>query len=271
MKILTWNILHGGGRRVAQIAVELVERAPDLIVLSEFRGKMAGQLRGILAEHGWQHQALAGDDLPGEANAVLIASRWKVEARPLEGNPVPRRALEVRLPERDLTVIGCHIPDQPGATDRVGCWRAITNRAKNLSDAQVVVIGDFNTGRHLEDEVGRGFSNVEALGALWTCGYRDAFRLKYPDAREASWADRSLDPGTADVRQTGFKSLQNRELQQSVPLRGVVLGAVRIDGAWVSQRLANSVSQAKYDHAVRQSGVSDHSIFTLELNDAKER
>lgn len=271
MKILTWNILHGGGRRVAQIAVELVERQPDVIVLSEFRGKMAGQLRSILAEHGWQHQALAGDRLPGEGNAVLIASRWHIETRELEDNPVPRRALEVRIPEHDVVVIGCHVPDQPGATDRIGCWRAITNRAKNLSDAQVVVIGDFNTGRHLEDEVGRGFSNVEALGLLWTHGYRDAFRLKHPDAREASWADRSIDAGTTNVQETGFKSLQNRELQHTSPKRGVVLGAVRIDGAWVSQRLTNAVTTAEYDHTVRRLGVSDHSIFTLELQHSKER
>lgn len=266
MKILTWNILHGGGRRVALIAVELVERQPDVIVLSEFRGNMAGQIRAVLAEHGWRHQALAGEGLQGDGNAVLVASRHAMVSRPVEANPVPRRAVEVCLCDANLYLIGCHIPDQPGATERLGCWRAITNRAKNLSDAQVVVIGDFNTGRHFQDEVGRGFSNVEALGMLWTHGYRDAFRLLHPNASEASWADRSLEPGQETIRETGFKPLKDSMLRDGGDAHRVVLGAVRIDGAWVSQRLVAGVRRAEYDHSVRRTGVSDHSIFTLEID-----
>lgn len=265
MKILTWNILHGGGKRAANITVEIIERSPDVMVLSEFRGKMAGQLRAMLSEHGWRYQVLAGEGQPGEANAVLIASRTPVMGRPLDENPVPRRAVEAYLPDVDLTVMGCHVPDQPGATERLGCWRAITNRAKNLSDAQVVVIGDFNTGRHLEDEVGRGFSNVEALGTLWTHGYRDAFRLLHPGSKEASWSDRSLDEGTATIRRTRFNPLKDSGLHTPDTFAGVVLGAVRIDGAWVSHRLTNAITRAEYDHEVRRQGVSDHSIFMLEI------
>lgn len=265
MKILTWNILHGGGRRTANIAVELVERQPDVVVLSEFRGKMAGQVRAVLAEHGWRHQALAGGEVSGDANAVLVASKSPLTASPLEGNPVPRRAIEAYIAASDIYVIGCHVPDQPGTTERVGCWRAIVNRAKNLSDAKVVVIGDFNTGRHLQDEVGRGFSNVEALGNLWTAGYRDAFRLLHPQARDASWADRSIDSAQSQVQSSRFKHLQDRELRGPATGKGVVLGAVRIDGAWVSHALVGAVNEAAYDHQVRRDGVSDHSIFTLEL------
>lgn len=227
---------------------------------------MAGQIRAMLSDHGWKHQVLAGEGLRGEGNAVLIASRYEVEGRELEGNPVPRRAVEVRVEKVGLHIIGCHVPDQPGGTDRVGCWRAITNRAKNLSDAQVVVIGDFNTGRHFQDEVGRGFSNVEALGTLWTHGYRDAFRVLHPKASEASWADRSLDPGQETIRKTGFKPLKDSTLRKDDLPPRVMLGAVRIDGAWVSSRLVSGVRSAEYDHGVRREGVSDHSIFTLEID-----
>ncbi|MBZ0171544.1 MAG: hypothetical protein K8E66_04120, partial [Phycisphaerales bacterium] len=60
MKLLTWNILHGGGpERLCWIALALLDWAPDVIALTEFRARRGGSLRGVLADHGWPHQALS--------------------------------------------------------------------------------------------------------------------------------------------------------------------------------------------------------------------
>ena len=37
MKLLSWNILQGGGRRADGIAKVLLEHAPDIITLQEYR------------------------------------------------------------------------------------------------------------------------------------------------------------------------------------------------------------------------------------------
>jgi hypothetical protein len=58
MRILAWNILHGGsGRRLPEIVLALLGHRPDVVVLSEFRARLGGQIRGILADHGLSHQA----------------------------------------------------------------------------------------------------------------------------------------------------------------------------------------------------------------------
>ena len=37
MRIVSWNIRAGGGRRIARIADQIARWAPDVVALSEFR------------------------------------------------------------------------------------------------------------------------------------------------------------------------------------------------------------------------------------------
>jgi len=47
MKLLTWNIKHGGSSRINNILQTLVNHDPDLIVLTEFRVKNELQMRSV--------------------------------------------------------------------------------------------------------------------------------------------------------------------------------------------------------------------------------
>jgi exodeoxyribonuclease III len=53
MRLVTWNLQHGGGRRIDQIAVALLPYDADVLVLSEYRNNVSGDdLRARLKEDG---------------------------------------------------------------------------------------------------------------------------------------------------------------------------------------------------------------------------
>src|SRR5215831_10851612 len=55
MKLLTWNIRHGGGTRLPCIVEELAAYDADVIALTEYRARPGKELRSALFERGWLH------------------------------------------------------------------------------------------------------------------------------------------------------------------------------------------------------------------------
>ena len=111
MKIMAWNILHGGGRnRTPRIALALLEHAPDVVVLSEFRTTTGGQIAGILYDHGWKFQ-VNSDPGPG-VNGLLVASRNPIEPGESPPGGLPSaRWLDVNFSSGDLSLTAVHVPD----------------------------------------------------------------------------------------------------------------------------------------------------------------
>lgn len=240
VRILAWNILHGGGaRRLPEIVLSLLAHEPDVVVLTEFRSRLGGQIRGVLADHGLTHQAAT--PTPQGSNGLLIASRERLSLRDdaPKGHPAARRPcwrdrwLEVRLP--NFTLSGVHVPDDGRPTDRAAYWQSLVAFARARRDEPVLLIGDFNTGRHRADEEGATFSCTAQLGALWTLGYRDAWRELNPTARESTWVS---------------------------PLGG----GFRIDAAHVSAPLLPRLRGARHSDRERVEGVSDHSAVLIDLD-----
>src|ERR1043166_5834879 len=108
MRILTWNILHGGGpARLPEIILSLVRHKPDLLVLTEFRAPRGSQIRAVLADHGLSPQLAPPDDR-NNSNATLTAARHALEPD-LHDQPPPNsrgRWLAARMPAHDLHVLG---------------------------------------------------------------------------------------------------------------------------------------------------------------------
>ncbi|MCC6677304.1 MAG: endonuclease/exonuclease/phosphatase family protein [Phycisphaerales bacterium] len=233
MKLLAWNILHGGGaRRMPQIALSLLEHDADIVVLTEYRRTVGGQIRAVLDDHGWRHQ-VSTEPAQG-VNGILIASRWPLEFRPFEAAEASGRLLQAVLPQADTTIIAAHVPDRSAPRARTGCWRALLNLARACRAGDAIVLGDFNTGRHQLDESGATFNCTALLGELSAMGYADAWRLMNPDGREFSW-------------------------------RSSIGNGFRIDAAFVSPSLRPRVRAASYSHAERENRVSDHSALLLSL------
>jgi len=226
---MTWNILHGGGAaRLPAIILELVEQAADVVVITEYRTTTGGQLRGIMADHGWEHQICS--DPPPRCNGVLIASRTPLTSP----QSCSRLHIETELPEMGLALVGLHIPSKGGSTARNSLWKQTLAIARRRADEPCIIIGDFNTGRHFLDEEGATFRQTANLGHLVALGYTDAWRTLHPDRKEASWVSHEGQ---------GF----------------------RLDHAFVSASLSGRVADARYEQKARKKGLSDHASLSITL------
>lgn len=264
MRILFWNILHGGGtRRTPEIALALLDWAAEVIVLCEFRTTLGGQLRGVLADHGWEHQV--STDPPEGRNGLLVASKLPIERVPSVGDGVEQRLIGVRVVEHDVLVLGAHVPPleaQDGEAQAV--WKCLLQAARDGAEGKTLVIGDLNAGRRWQDEAGvlgtRRLSKedsalqrvgTECMGRLWLMGYRDWWREhKGPSGARGGGA---AGGGAADPEFSWF-SHEGR--------------GVRIDHALVSARLAARVGGVRYEHWVREERVSDHAALVVEISAA---
>lgn len=229
MRVAIWNILHGGGpRRVPELALQTLSFAADIVILSEWRRARGGQLAGVLADHGLSTQAASHDD--PSRNAVLIASR-------IAGEPMPLGAPHGRIAgltlAGGLAVVGVHVPPQPGSSASNAVWSDLVAIARRCRDGLALLAGDFNAGKTDLDGAVPQSQRVH-LGRLASLGYIDAWRLRHPSSAEHSWSDG----------------------------RG---RSSRVDHALLSGALAGHLVGARYEHAVRERGLSDHSALMVDL------
>lgn len=247
LRVCAWNILHGGGtRRIPEIALALLAIDADVFVLCEYRRRMGGQLRGVLADHGWRHQVCT--EPPEGVNGMLVAGRVALRAVDA-GAPSPQRFLAVSVPDAGVQIAGVHIPDDSRPTARRAAWRHLVEHARAEKDGACLLIGDLNTGRDGDGPAG-AYSCAEFLGLLWTYGYRDAFRVCHREKEEFTWFDRA-----GAGRGEGGDRVR----------KGLGGNGFRIDAAHVSGSLLPRLERAEHVHGLRESGVSDHSALVVSL------
>jgi exodeoxyribonuclease-3 len=243
MRIVAWNIRAGGGRRAEGIARQLHQWNPDLAILSEFRGTAASQtIATALAEQGLLHQRATCSAENLARNALLVASRWPLRRTRSARDPKePERWLRVGVfaPQR-FDVLAVHAPNRvthrkypflDTIGDVVGSWRG----------PPAMVIGDTNTGRIGLDEESSAFNAREEQWMLHidALGWRDAFRMLHPKAREFTWYSPNGNNG------------------------------FRLDQAFVHPGLADRLRGVAHvwgtDGSSRRDGLSDHAALVLEF------
>ena len=239
MRIVTWNLQHGGGKRIGGIVEVLRSYAADVLVLSEFRNNPYGEiLRGELDSMGYRFQASP----PAEArtNTVLIAAHEPFEAVTFPGQmsdpelgDFATSVLLARFP--DLNVFGLYLP---GEERKRPVFDFLLSLPAAYLQSDSLLIGDFNTGQHHLDEAGATFASARQFEELLTHGWIDAWRSRNPDAREFTW----LSPGYKN----GF----------------------RLDHAFVSQSLDGRVTEVRYSHHEREQKITDHSVMLMKLKSA---
>ncbi len=240
MRLVCWNILHGGGpRRTPLIALRLCDLSPDLVVLTEFRRTTGGQIAGVLHDCGLVHQATTGP--AAGRNGVFIAARTPL----VPGEPGPaawasNRWLDVWMPEVGVWLTGVHAPDahrsDAGRLQRQAAfWQHVVRTCRARRDGCHLVAGDLNAGRHGLDEAGRSFTGPAFLGRLASMGYRDGYRLLSPRDRSPTW----VSPAGS-----GF----------------------RIDAVWVSEAMSRGVRRAWHEGPALDSGESDHAPVVVDFD-----
>lgn len=251
---MTWNIRHGGGAKgMPVIAMALVEQGADVIVLTEFRTTTGGQIRGVLAEHGWPHQ-LTSEPGP-RTNGILIASRCPIApATATAGLAADRRWLHARLVDSGMEIAGIHAPCTGPMRERHAFWRMVVRAADAGRHGSFVLIGDFNTSPRGPDDGGQRLPCSNHLRDLSALGYVDAWRRLNPGRSEFSWFMPGLRSGGRPARaprKSGLSRLVPGEF------------GVRIDHAWVSAALADRLCRATFLHDQREAGTSDHSCLVV--------
>lgn len=250
LRLVSWNIRAGGGRRVDEIAAQVGRWRADVLVCLEARGTAPGQrLAGLLEERGLVHQRTTADPTRPAVNAVLVASRWPL--RPLRtrhGPAEPLRWLPVRVDAPDaaggtFTLGAMHVPNfVPDRARKFAYLDALHGLAQGWRGGPALFVGDTNTGRAGLDEERPVFDARHDgwMVAMDAAGWRDAFRARYPSRREFTW----YSPNAGN----GFR------LDQAFVNAGLAARVTSVRHAW-----------GRHPGDARREALSDHAALILHL------
>jgi len=235
MRIMEWNIRHGGSREAYPGIIGSVrEHDPDIVFFVEFRQERIIELSLALASNGWPY--FLSSQPPMKTNGILAASKKPLDVpqRDYDVPNVPHRWLEVRPAGSDLRILSVHVPTASDLEGKMKFWEHLLAYAKKMIDGKerAVIIGDLNTGLDI-DAQGKGFVGQDKFQALLDMGMRDIWREYRQVAREYSW-----------YSQTG--------------------NGFRLDHALVTPFIDRPM-WAKYSHKEREDGLSDHSPLILDI------
>jgi exonuclease III len=241
MRILTVNLLHGGGPRVLGLAAAILAAEPNIVVVTEFKAAtptgvaLSEALAAQLPHVAWNSAIPARYGVAVFADRVLEQSDRQVVPAQDE-----HRWIEATLPD-GLRVVGLYVPDSggPGAPRhrKKAFWHSMLGAASEWAATKTIVTGDLNTGLHLIDEPAAVLPCAEEFRVFGN-SMRDAWRHVHGlGAREYSWYSRL---------HNGF----------------------RLDHAFVSPRLEAAIAECTYLHDFRTRKLTDHSALLLVLNDA---
>lgn len=238
LRLLSWNIRQGGGRRTGAIVEHILAARPDIVALQEFRNGLSGErIRDALAGAGLRHQFTPGGQDPA-ANTLFLAARVPFDAGPfLPGDsdaPCPILEAEIGASQSKtaLTLLCAHFPQKRA---QLPLFAALAEDSPSLLAVNALLIGDLNCGIPFEDSDTRTFENHGEFRRLLGLGWVDAWRRRNPRVREFSWVS----------TRTG-----NR---------------FRYDHCLATPGADGLITSIQYDHGARHPDRSDHSALWVVL------
>lgn len=166
LRVMTFNVNHAN-RNASGIAELIRAASPDVIVMQELKGELAGPLQAELAPEYPYFQPETSMGLP-----LGLLSRYPLRAQ--TASPAGRRTqrVSVETPQGTVVVWNVHPPPAvsgPGWESQKAILTAVAREVEAETDP-LIVLGDFNTtdqtenyrliADHLTDvhwSVGRGF------------------------------------------------------------------------------------------------------------------
>jgi len=236
VKLLSWNILQGGGRRAAAIVQTIRGHAPDIVTLQEFR-RGSGEIEIVAGLKAIGLKYIHIPETQGHENTILIASKFGFDAGPFLPEPHnPLHMLEAYFSAEqlgfELSLICVHFPQKKA---QIPLFEALKNDSDGLLLMNTMIIGDMNCGIPLIDSDSKSFYATHYYQDLLQMGWIDSWRSRHVDAREFTW--------TSNRTENRF----------------------RYDQVLASPVLDRRLKRAVYDHLPRRSKISDHSAIIVEL------
>jgi exodeoxyribonuclease III len=227
-KILSWNILQGGGTRLFAFVNALANENFDVIILSEFRNNASGaRLKDLLYKNGFVHQLCSG--ALNNDNSIFIGSKHAFEAETYADADLNFTNNIITAKFAAFNVMGVYLPHK-----KKHSLLPYITQLINASSDPYIIAGDYNTGHNYIDQKGDSFWYQDELKALEKTGYVDAFRLLHGAMETYSWFSH---------QGNGF----------------------RYDHTYIHTDLKPIVKKCYYLHEWRQNKWSDHSPMVLEL------
>lgn len=238
LKVVSWNILHGGGTRCEGILKSIEDTGADIVTLQEFRhGSSKTVLLAGLNEMGL-NTIYAPETNNARENSLIIATRLPMcaEKFPSDQTSSPLHAIKAEIEVSaliSLNFISVHFPQKKA---QIPLFNALLDLPDSWLDEYSMLIGDFNCGIPLEDSQTKTFYATHLFQQLLHSGWCDSWRRRHPQVREFTWV--------STRKSNGF----------------------RYDHVLTSSALDELILKAEYDHSVREQKHSDHSCLIVELD-----
>jgi len=232
MRIILLNVRHGGGQRAEKLLDWLTSPSPDLVVIPEWRNNTPG---GVIKRSFEARGYLVATQCVSamRANGVLVAARQMIRSRRI--TPVGSSKGQLLLADfaSGWSLLAAYFPQGKA---KIPFFISCIDAAKRSDDVPFLLLGDLNTGHNGADVEGTSapFVCSDLFDALQTQGgLVDLWRIEHGEKREWSWRS--------------------------------ALNGFRVDHA-----LANAAFRRRfpkmhcmYDHAPRETGLTDHSALIL--------
>ncbi len=232
MKLVSWNVSHGGGKRTGAIVETLMRLSPDVIALQEFRTSSIPAILEPLRDAGWKYKASTTSQ--PATNGICVLSRFGLRTtNPPLDCPAPRRWLCFESEGSRGSFAILHIPAAGKKSCKKEFWDCILQYARANLETPFLFAGSFNTGIPLVDETSRSFVCAKQFRELSEIGFTDLWRKFHGDVREYTW----------------FSNYGN---------------GFRLDHAFASPGMTERAVRCEYIHEPRTEGTSYHSLVLLE-------
>jgi len=244
VRLISWNIRAGGGKRAAGIVKQLHAWQADIIALSEFRATDASRwIAEELKATGFPHQRTTIDPVNPAVNSLLLASRYPLRTVSLRHSPDnQRRWLHANVASPlPIAVMAIHIPNRATGL-KYPFLNSVTETVKHWRGPPAIVMGDTNSGCIDIDEESPAFNKIEDqwIRTMSDLNWKDAHRMLHGDERAYTWYSPN--------GRNGF----------------------RLDQAFLHPALHNHLKRFSYiwggDTSVRRENLSDHAAMLFDLD-----
>jgi exonuclease III len=228
MIISTWNLRHGGGKRIKDIIRVLSENSEtDIFVLTEYRNNSNKKfIKTALNKLGYIYQFNPNSE--PKLNSVLIASKSEFNFETFDTLKEHKHRI-IKIYNKDFSIYGCYFPLKNLKKE---VFEFLLNQVNENKNENIIIVGDFNTGKHFIDEKGKTFYCSEYFDILETNEMIDAWRLINGEKKEYSWYSNAG---------SGF----------------------RLDHFFIKSNLKSKIKSCEYVHKYREEKISDHSMMKL--------
>ncbi|WP_063784185.1 endonuclease/exonuclease/phosphatase family protein [Streptomyces sp. SBT349] len=238
LRVLTFNLNNPSPERAERQLAWLANRPEQVLVLTETApSKGCDILAERFSQAGYEVDFPAPG--PGERGVMIVSRLPLAQPEPCGVDYLPCRAVSVAVKTANgpVDIVGLYIPSRdatPEKTERKRRFLSACRQAIPPGNTQVarLIIGDFNILEPDHQPRYPFFRPFEYAFYEWLgqAGYRDAFRLLYPDAAEYSWVGRTGD---------GY----------------------RYDHIFTSDDVSPLVDECAYVHEPRNNRLTDHSAM----------